>query len=55
MDSVPVIVEYNEKEKTSTLTYNSNGRFSINANGSEMDPDELWDYLKLLDLKKLIE
>jgi hypothetical protein len=55
MDSVPVIVEYNEKEKATTLTYNSNGRFSINANGSKMDPDELWDYLKLLNLEKLIE
>ncbi len=55
MDSVPVILEYNEKEKATTLSFNSNGRFSIHAQGSEMNPDELWDYLKLLNLDKLIE
>ncbi|MCF6297740.1 MAG: hypothetical protein L3J08_07125 [Flavobacteriaceae bacterium] len=52
MDDIPVLIEY-KKGKITTLDFNSNGRFLIHAKGNEMKPDELWSYLKKLDIEKL--
>ena len=49
-----VLTEYNEKETKTTLNYNANERFVIKAEATIMKPDELWEYLKQLEIEKLI-
>jgi len=54
MDGISVITEYNEKEVKTTLHYNANGRFLVKATGNNIEPEELWNYLKNLELEKLV-
>ncbi len=55
MDGTPVLVEYNEGEKKSILSYNAKDRFLIKAEGVNMSPEELWEYLKKLGVENLVE
>jgi hypothetical protein len=53
MDDKRVMIEYNEKEVKSILTYYANDRFLIKAEAINIKPDELWKTLKKLQIEKL--
>ncbi|GGG44415.1 hypothetical protein [Bizionia arctica] len=53
MDGKRVMTEYNEKEAKTTLNYNANKRFIIKAEATNMNPEEIWEHLKTLNLKTL--
>jgi len=55
MDDKRVLTEYNEKEVKTTLNYNANKRFVIKAEAANIKPEELWEYLKTLNLEMLIK
>ena len=55
MDDKRVMTDYNEKELKTTLNYNANGRFVIKAEGTNIKPEELWEYLKTLNLEALLK
>jgi len=54
MDGISVMTEYKEKEKTTTLYYNANGRFLVKTTANNIEPEELWEYLKKLNLESLL-
>jgi len=43
-----------EKYEKATLQYLLNQRFGIEATGQKMNPDELWNFLKKLDIEQLV-
>lgn len=55
-DGQPTLVKYHssEKHEKSTLQCLFNGRFGIEANAWKMTPDELWSYIKKLEIDNLI-
>ena len=53
MDDTPVMIDYNEKEAKTKLSYNANARFIIKAEATNVDPEELWAYLKTLKIEAL--
>lgn len=53
MDGIRVITIYNKHEVNTSMSYNSNDRFFIIAKATNIEPDELWKYLKTLHLEKL--
>ena len=55
IDDIRVLTEYNTKENKTKLYYNSNGRFVIKAEATDIKPEELWQYLKTLNLETLIK
>ncbi|TLP74280.1 hypothetical protein [Maribacter sp. ACAM166] len=55
MDGKRVMTEYNEKEVKTILSYNANERFVIKAEANQITPEELWGYLKTLNLEALIK
>lgn len=57
IDGQPMLVKYQSKEnyEKSTLQCLLNERFGIEANAWNMTPDELWQYLKQLEIEKLIK
>jgi len=55
MDGNRVVVDYNEVESKSMLTYNTMDRFTIKAEAKNMEPEELWKLLKNLELEKLLK
>lgn len=55
MDGKRVMTEYNENEAKTKLSYNTNERFVIKAEGINMKPEELWKILKSLQIEKLIK
>ncbi len=55
MDSTPALVVYDEKEKAATLSYNTNDRFVVRAQAADMTPEELWEYLKKLNVEGLVK
>ena len=55
MDDKRVMIEYNEKEAKTLLSYNANDRFLIKVDATNVKPEELWEALKSLDFEKLIE
>jgi len=54
-DGQPTLIKYNSSEnyEKSTLQCLFNGRFGIEANAWKMTPDELWEYIKQLQIEKL--
>lgn len=54
IDGTRVMTDYNEKAKKATLSYNSNDRFLVKAESKNVKPEELWGYLKTLNLEALI-
>jgi hypothetical protein len=57
LDGQPMLVKYQSSEnyEKSTLQCLFNNRFGIEANAWKMTPDELWSYIKKLQIDKLIE
>ncbi len=55
MDDKRVLTTYNEKEAKTTLYYNTNERFLITAEATNINLEELWKYLKTLNIEKLIK
>ncbi len=55
MDNTSMMIEYNEKEAKTTLSYNAKGRFIIKAEAINIKPEELWALLKALQIEKLIK
>jgi len=55
MDDARVMIEYNEKEAKTILSYNTNDRFLIKAEATNIKPEELWKHLKTLNLETLIK
>jgi hypothetical protein len=55
IDNTRVMIDYNEKEVKTTLSYNTNQRFLIKAEATNIKPEELWSYLKKLEIEKLIK
>lgn len=55
MDDTRVIVDYNEMEAKTVVTYNTNNRFLVKADATNITPKELWAYLKTLHLETLVE
>lgn len=54
MDGIPVLIDYSEKNIQTTLSYNSSKRFIVKAVAKNLEPNELWNYLKQLNIEKLI-
>lgn len=56
-DGQPTLVKYQSAEnyEKSTLQCLFNNRFGIEANAWKMTPDELWSYIKKLEISELIE
>lgn len=54
MDDTRVMIDYNEKEAKTLLSYNANGRFLIKAEAINMKPEAVWETLKQLQLETLI-
>ena len=50
-----VITDYDQKEAKTLITYNSNQRFTVKAEATNLTPEELWEQLKALDLETLLE
>ncbi len=55
MDDIRVMIDYNETESKTGLSYNALDRFAIKVEASGMEPYELWEYLKTLNLEALME
>ncbi len=55
IDDKRVLTTYNEKEVKTTLNYNSNGRFLIKAEATQIKPEELWGTLKGIQIEKLMK
>ena len=55
MDNIRVLTDYNKSDSKTLLTYNAKHRFSIIAEASDIEPEELWAYLKDLDLETLVK
>jgi len=55
IDDTRVMTEFNEKETKTTLNYNANDRFLVGAEAIGSTPEELWEYLKTLQLEVLLE
>lgn len=53
MDDTPVMIEYNETEAKTILSYNTNARLIIKAEATNIKPEELWNFLKDLQIEKL--
>jgi len=53
MDDKRVIIDYNEKEVKTMVSYNANGRFLIKAEAIDIKPEALWEFLKDLNIKDL--
>jgi len=53
MDDTRVMTVYNENEVKTTLNYNTNGRFMIKAEATNIKPEELWESLKTLNIENL--
>lgn len=49
--SKPYIANYDESTKTSKLLYKINDRLVLRAIGQNLMPEELWKYIKALDLR----
>ncbi len=54
-DGQPTLIKYQSSEnyEKATLQCLFNGRFGIEANAWKMTPEELWKYIKKLDIAKL--
>jgi len=50
----PYVAQYNEEENTTKLLYKVNDRIVVNATGLNIKPEELWNYIQKLEVKKLI-
>jgi len=55
MDDNRVMIDYNEKEVKTMLSYNANRRFLVKAEANNIEPEELWKHLKTLNLETLIK
>ncbi|TLP81448.1 hypothetical protein [Maribacter sp. ACAM166] len=55
MDDTRVIVDYNEKDAKTLVTYNANNRFVVKAEANNITPEELWEHLKTLHLETLLK
>ena len=55
MDGNRVLIDYNKSEAKTSINYNSNGRFLIKAEATNIEPEELWKELKTLNLEGLIK
>jgi len=53
MDGTPVLIEFKEEGKHTTLSYNANQRLMVRAVAENMEPEELWQYLQQLQLDQL--
>lgn len=55
IDNTRVMTEYYEKEAKTTLNYNANHRFLVMAEAINSTPDKLWEHLKALNIKSLLD
>lgn len=55
MDDQRVMIDYNELEVKTILSYNAKDRFLIKAEATNIEPHELWNHLKTLHLDTLME
>jgi len=55
MDDTRVVIEYNENEVKTVLSYNSGDRFVVKAEATNIKPEELWEQLKTLHVEKLVK
>jgi len=53
-DIKPYVAKYKEQENTTQLFYKVEDRITVSASGVNMNPEELWEYIKKLNIKKLI-
>lgn len=54
-DGQKTLVKYQTKRNKSTLQCLKDDRFGIEANGFKMTPEELWGYVKALEIEKIIK
>lgn len=54
IDNTRVMIDYNEKQAKTILSYNALGRFIIKAESINISPETLWVYLKTLNLEALV-
>ena len=54
-DGTRVITDYNKAEAKTSLIYNAGGRFVVKAEAVHIEPETLWNYVKALNLKELID
>ncbi len=55
MDDKRVMIDYNEKEVKTLVSYNANGRFLVKAEAINIKPEVLLEALKKLHIEKLIK
>lgn len=55
LENTGVIVEYNDSEVKTLMSYTTNGRFLVKAEAENIKPEELWELLKTIEIENLIE
>ena len=54
-DVKPYVAQYNERTMATQLLYKVEDRLFVNASGKNINSEELWDYIKKLNVEKLLE
>lgn len=54
-DIKPYVAQYSEREKATQLLYKVGDRILVNASGKNINSEELWNYIKKLNVEKLLE
>lgn len=54
-DIKPYIAQYSEREKATNLLYKVEDRLIVTASGVNINVEELWGYIKKLDVEKLLK
>ncbi|AUC80912.1 hypothetical protein [Lacinutrix sp. Bg11-31] len=54
-DIKPYIAQYSEEKKATQLLYKVEDRIIVNASGVNINAEELWDYIKKLNVEKLLK
>ena len=55
LDETRVLTDFNEKAVKTILSYTTNGRFLVKAEGVNFRPEDLWQLLKSLNYETLIQ
>ena len=54
-DIKPYVAQYNERKKATQLMYKVEDRLFVNASGVNINSEELWEYIKKLNVEKLLK
>ena len=54
-DRKPYVAQYNKQENATRLLYKVEDRITVSALGVDMNPEELWDYIKKMNVEKLLK